>query len=104
MMLPQSAQLGESALTLNETLVVAPRDAVAAPVPCPMPLAWPLPLPFESTGRAVAPAGGATGAAAWMGAAVAVVVGALVSASRSEWESSAPLGALVPLADAPSGA
>jgi hypothetical protein len=32
MMLPHSAQLGESALTLNETRVVAPSDATIAPV------------------------------------------------------------------------
>ena len=42
-MLPQSAQLGESALTLNETLVVAPRDARGRrPLPEPLPLPFPL--------------------------------------------------------------
>src|SRR5262245_22047796 len=54
MMLPQSAQLGESALTLKATRVVAPREAtigLVLAVPLPMPFAWPLACPFESTGR-----------------------------------------------------
>jgi len=36
------SQLGESALTLNETLVVAPRDALKAESPFPEPFPFPL--------------------------------------------------------------
>ena len=94
-MLPQSAQLGESALTLNETLVAAPNDAVATPVPCPLLF----PFPFM-TGSGMA-AAGATGAAGSMGAAGAW---AMAPAPGSEWASPAPLGSFVSLAGAPSGA
>src|SRR6187549_3021797 len=74
---PQSAQLGESALTLNETLVVAPRDALKAlsPLPEPFPFTFPLrcvPFPLvaaapTSTGRGVAAAGEEVPAAAGKG-------------------------------------
>ena len=57
-MLPQSAQLGESALTLKETRVAAPREAanVLSPLPLPFPLPVCVPFPFPlplcaTTGR-----------------------------------------------------
>ncbi len=48
---PHSAQLGESALTLNATFVLAPSDAVmAATAACPFPLPFPFEYPLANTG------------------------------------------------------
>ncbi len=44
---PHSAQLGESALTLKATFVLAPRDAVIAATAVPAARPFPLPFPFE---------------------------------------------------------
>ena len=52
---PQSMQLGESALTLKLTLVLAPRDAVIAAradlAPLPLPFPFPLACPFARQHR-----------------------------------------------------
>ena len=58
---PHSAQLGESALTLNATFVLAPSDAVmaatavpAVPAACPFPLPFPFEYPLPITGKGAA--------------------------------------------------
>jgi len=58
---PHSAQLGESALTLKATFVLAPSDAVMAATAVPAACPFPLPFPFE---YATAGSGAAAGESA----------------------------------------